>query len=62
MTTTERYPVGLTAAELQQRAWVEGDLRTVALLELRPAAEKVDDRDQVTRVLCENGQLPLEKS
>lgn len=53
------YPVGLTVREIEQRAWVEGDLRTAALLRLRPDDHRVDDRANLSQELGKIGQLPL---
>lgn len=37
------YPVGLTPRELEQRAWIEGDLKTVALLRQHTGENKRHD-------------------
>lgn len=67
MSTTDRaYPLGLTCQELEQRAWVEGDLKTHALLQLAtgavdPAADGSHGGGPSQRfILAVNRQLPLE--
>ena len=59
-TTTDRrptYPVGLTVREIEQRAWIEGDLQTAALLASR---DKSPSHDDEVFALGVRGQLPLE--
>jgi hypothetical protein len=58
----DNYPVGLTVREIEQRAWVEGDLKTASLIAAARINPGQDDRytgSMERFTLAKNRQLPL---